>query len=149
MHSARTARGRPAPPPGPDQDPDTVLAHGMRAALTPLLDSVAGSRKVLVPLAAVERVLDKGLPALGDLPLAVIEKARDQLAKLPFPQEEPMLPQLLSLLSLTVQSRQAPPDEESRNAFLSSFMTDEKLSVTESSHTEFSRACEALDAPRR
>jgi hypothetical protein len=59
-----------------------------------------------------------------------------------------MLPQLLSLLNLAGMSRSAQisaPDDEP----LSVFECDSKLSVSETTHTEFSRAVDALNEPPR
>ena len=64
------------------------------------------------------------------------------------PTENAMLPQLLSLLNLAGPSRSAPsapPDDEP----LSVFECDSKLSVSETTHTEFSRALDALEEPTR
>lgn len=59
-----------------------------------------------------------------------------------------MLPQLLSLLNLGGSSRREPPDDPDADAPLSVFVCDSKLSVSETTHTEFSRALDALDEPK-
>lgn len=129
---------------------DNRLGLAMATALASLLDAVAASRRVLPHLAALEQVLEvQGVEGIDAIPHAVLEKAHAQLSKLPLPPENVMLPQLLSLLDLAVKARHrrlAPA--KAGDPFLSSFMTDEKMSVAEISHTEFARAIEAQEARR-
>lgn len=123
---------------------DNRLGRAMASALAKLLDPVPASRRVLPHLAVLEQLLvSEGVDGLETMPLVLLEKAHSQLSKLPLPPENAMLPQLKSLLDLAVQARHLrrlpPPGPE---GFLSSFMTDEKLTVDEVSHTEFARAVE-------
>ena len=122
----------------PSPASDEQAAAAMHAELKALLDSVPASRRVLQHLAVMERVLKHdGLPGIGWLPLVPLEKARAQLRSLPFKPENVMLPQLLSLLTLAVESRNARQAPPGADQFLSSFLTDDKLLVSEASHTDF------------
>lgn len=125
----------------------------MAQELGTLLDSVPAARKVLPHLAALESVLrTQGLEGLDGIPLAVLSKAHAQLSNLPDKPESVMLPQLLSLLDLAVQARQRPAPKGAPDQFLSTFMGEDKLSVSEISHTEFANVLEAQnphDGPPR
>ena len=59
-----------------------------------------------------------------------------------------MLPQLLSLLNLGGKPRRGDDDDLDLDAPLSEFVCDSKLSVSETTHTEFARALDALDQPK-
>ena len=110
----------------------------MHQELKALLDAVPGARRVLPHLAVVETTLKTdGLPGIDWLPLAALEKACNQLANLPLKPESTMLPQLLSLLNLAVNARHARHHGGMPEQFLSSFLTDDKLLVSEASHTDF------------
>jgi hypothetical protein len=56
-----------------------------------------------------------------------------------------MLPRLLQWFDQTAIVRAMARRPHHQDDNLSSFMSDDKLSVTESSYTEFSRAMDALD----
>ena len=133
----------------PTADPDSAAprAATMHLALAALLNTVPSSRHVLQHLAVVEQALkQRGLSGLEHLPDAVLSKARTQLISLPFesqlePHQE-ALAQLLALLTFSV----APPKEASdRDAtahtdrYLSSFLTEDKLVVSDATHTDFQR----------
>lgn len=59
-----------------------------------------------------------------------------------------MLPQLLSLLNLGSAAQRDRPDDPDADAPLSVFVCDSKLTVSETTHTEFSRALDALEEPK-
>lgn len=59
-----------------------------------------------------------------------------------------MLPQLLSLLNLGSTAHRDRLDDPEGDAPLSEFVCDSKLSVSETTHTEFSRALDAFDEPK-
>jgi hypothetical protein len=131
---------KPAP-----ADDDARLAHEMHAQLKALLDRVPTSRRVFMHLGTLERTLaEDGLPGIDWLPQTVLEKAHEQLAALPLPASSQALPQLVSLLELAVRTRKARQAATGSAPFLSSFLTDEKLIVSEASATDFQRA---LDEP--
>jgi hypothetical protein len=120
------------------------MAREMHLSVKALLDAVPMSRKVLQGLAAVERALAKdGMEGIDWLPQAVLEKAAVQLKSLPMPAGNKALPQLLALMSLAVATRTArhTPDALDHNQiqFLSSFLCDDKLKVSEASLTDFLR----------
>ena len=118
---------------------DEQLEAAMHGQLKALLDAVPGSRRVLQHMALLEHTLKQdGLRGLDWLPLAALEKANSQLASLPLKPESTMLPQLLSLLNLAIEARQAQHAPGS-DQFLSSFLTDDKLLVSDASHTDFAQ----------
>jgi hypothetical protein len=145
-------------------DPTTIAMLGELAAL---LDAVPSSRRVLQHLAVMEQTLKvHGLRGLTRLPEVVLAKARLQLMSLPLQDSHDALAQLLTLLTLSIEPPEAPapaacdayadtcldtPDEvaahgaahprEAKHSdqFLSSFLTDDKLHVSEASHSEFLR----------
>lgn len=123
---------------------DDTMASAMARELGALLDAVPGSRRVLQHLAVLERALaEVGLDAIDKLSPPVLERAAAQLAGLPMPQQATALAQLLMALRLTIEDR-AQQEREAREsrgrAFLSSFLTESKVSVSEASHTDFMRA---------
>ena len=130
---------------------DNRLGLAIATELGDLLDTVPAARRVLPHLAALEQVLRvQGLDGVDGIPLAVLERALAQLRNLPFKPGSELLPQFLSLLDMAVQARQRPlPPAGKPEMFLPSFMGDDKLVVTEASHTDFERALEALDRHHR
>lgn len=126
-------------------DPSIELARAMAAELKGLLDAVPASRQVMQHLAIVEKMLKlHGLNGLPDLPEAAVRKAHAQLASLPLTPQHVALSRLMSLLSLQAE----PPSREDTHpqhaGFMSSFLTEEKLQVSEGSHSDFIRL---LDDP--
>jgi len=114
----------------------------MHLSVKALLDPVPMSRKVLQGLAAVERALAiDGMEGLDWLPQALLEKAGTELRSLPLPAGNTALPQLLSLMGLVVATRIARHNpaaaQHAQNEFLSSFLCEDKLVVSEASHTDF------------
>ena len=119
---------------------DNTAAATIRGELKALLDAVPGARRVLPHLTVVERLLAaSGFAGLDAMPTDALEKAADQLGKLPIKSEGSLLPQMHMLLNLAVGARDhAKPAIES-DQFISSFLTEEKLEVNEISHTDFDR----------
>ena len=119
---------------------DATAAATIRGELKALLDAVPGARRVLPHLTVVERLLaSNGFAGLDAMPTDALEKAADQLGKLPIKAEGSLLPQMHMLLNLAVGARgHATPAIES-DQFISSFLTEEKLEVNEISHTDFDR----------
>ena len=123
----------------------------MHVSVKALLDAVPMSRRVLQGLAAVEHALAiDGLEGIDWLPQAVLEKACVQLKSLPLPADNKALPQLLALIDLVVATRIArhAPGPQHTNEFLSSFLNEEKLVVSEASHTDFVRLSLDVDPPK-
>ena len=126
-------------------DPSVELAKAMGAELKGLLDAVAASRQVLQHLAIVEKMLKlHGLNGLPDLPEAALRKAHAQLASLPLTPQHVALSRLLSLLSLQAEPPSRDDTHQHHGSFVSSFLTEEKLQVSEGSHSDFIRL---LDDP--
>ena len=119
---------------------DATAAATIRRELKALLDAVPGARRVLPHLTMVERLLAaNGFAGLDAMPTDALEKAADQLGKLPIKGEGSLLPQMHMLLNLAVGARgHATPAIES-DQFISSFLTEDKLEVNEISHTDFDR----------
>lgn len=120
---------------------DQELLATIRAELRQLLDAVPGARRVLAHLAVLESGLGElGLEAINQLPPAALEKATAQLAGLPMPNDAAGLPRLLMLMRMTIEDREHRQRHSAATPFLSSFLTEEKLSVKEASDSDFMRA---------
>jgi len=123
----------------------------MRSSVKALLDAVPMSRRVLQGVAAVEHALAiDGLEGIDWLPQAVLEKACAQLKSLPLPADNKALPQLLALIDLVVATRIArhAAGPQHTSEFLSSFLNEDKLVVSEASHTDFVRLSLDVDPPK-
>lgn len=126
-------------------DPSIELAKAMSTELKGLLDAVPASRQVLQHLAIVERMLKlHGLNGLPDLPEAALRKAHAQLASLPLTPQHVALSRLMSLLSLQAEPLSREDTHQHHAGFMSSFLTEDKLRVSEGSHSDFIRL---LDDP--
>jgi hypothetical protein len=131
-------------------DPAIELAAAMAAELKTLLDAVPASRQVLQHLAVVEKVLKlHGLDGLADIPEAALVKAHGQLAGLPLTPKHVALSRLLSLLSLQAEPPSREDAHAQHNVFMSSFLTEEKLQVSEGSHSDFIRLLDDPAADKR
>ncbi len=120
---------------------DVLLAAAMRRELATLLDAVPGARRVLQHLAVLERALaEVGLEAIQKLSPPVLEKAHAQLASLPMPQQATALAQLLMAVRLTIEDRAQHQRSARAATFLSSFLNEDKVVVSEASHSDFMRA---------
>jgi hypothetical protein len=117
------------------------LATALRAELAAVLDAVPASRRVLQHLAVVEHQLKtQGLRGLRSLPEPVLAKAHTQLASLPLGAGGSSLHQLLDLLALAVDPPvDATTDSQPSDQFLSSFLTEDKLEVSDATHSDFQR----------
>ena len=128
----------------------------MPTELAALLNAVPSSRRVLQYPAVLEQTLKThGLRGLTKLPETVLAKGRAQLMSLPLDQSHDALTQLLTLLTLSIQSpenactRSANPcDAGPANQFLSSFQTEEELQVSEASHSDFQRVLDGQTSLR-
>lgn len=121
-----TAGGQPS-------SADPGRAGAMSAALKALLDPVRGSRKVLTHVAALEAdLLRHGLMVLGRVSTPTLLKLGKELATLPVAADNAPLQELQSLLLVELDSRTG-----RRRPYLSSFVSDDKLLVSEGSHTDF------------
>lgn len=119
-------------------------AQGMVAALKGLLDRVPNSRQALPHLAALENDLARhGLVIVKRAPMAALIRAAQDLATLPMGQEAPALQELGTVLLNELDHRARP-----RGEFLSSFVSEDKLSVSEGSHTDF-MAASGMEPPAK
>lgn len=94
------------PDAGDPNDSNQPSTRAMRQALSRLLDQVNGSREVLAPLAALERILKTyGLASLDRMPLSVLNRIVAQLSGLPVRADDRPLRTLLALLASTLERR--------------------------------------------
>ena len=128
---------------------DATAAATVRSELKALLDAVPGARRVLPHLAVMEQVLaNAGFDGLDALPTDALQRARDQLGKLPLASNKgSLLPQMLLLLELALEARKAALEPAPSQLFLSSFLTDDKLMVSEASATDFAQLMGDPPAP--
>ena len=115
----------------------------MRTELTNLLDRHAAARRSLPHLASLEHALNsKGLDAFGALPERVLARASQQLDAV---LTEPVGAGLDELRSRIVVAQTAAEKVEAaatRNGGPSSFLTEDKLQVSEASVSDFMRVVE-------
>jgi hypothetical protein len=113
----------------------------MRDELTGLLDRCKGSRRSLPHLAGIEHALKtQGAGAFDGMPERVLARASQQLEAV---LTEPVSAGLSDLRSRLVVAQTAAEEGESattKNAGPSSFLTDQKLLVSEGSVSDFMRA---------
>lgn len=129
---------------------DATAAATVRSELKALLDAVPGARRVLPHLAVMEQVLaSEGFDGLDALPTDALQRARDQLGKLPLSSKGSLLPQMLLLLELALEARKAALEPAPSQLFLSSFLTDDKLMVSEASATDFAQLMGDPSAPTK
>jgi hypothetical protein len=132
----RPRRPEYAPMPAPSL-PAPIDARAMAAALARLLDRVRGSREVLPHLAALEGTLKtKGLAALGDASLPVLQRIGSQFASLAADAGDPALAALQATLLAELEARIQP----TRPRYLSTFVDSAKLEVSEASVSDFMAA---------
>ena len=107
--------------------------QAMLSSLGALLDPVPNARKVLPHLAALETDLARhGLFVLQGAPMHALLKASEELASLPIRPNDLALQDLGTLLLGELESRSRP-----RRQYLSTFVSPDKLEVSEGSHTDF------------
>lgn len=122
--------------------PDALRAQAMSAALKSVLDPVAGSRKVLMHLAALEVDLRRhGTVVLGKVGTPLLVKIGQELATLPATAHSAPLQDLMAMLLAELDARSGP-----RRQFLSTFASSDKLEVSEGSHTDFMNVLGGGDA---
>ncbi len=149
------APSRPLAPPSPPLPPSagehagdefsTARVRGwmMQQSLATLLDRVRGARQVLPHLAALEVALGKvGSDAITQIPAHHLAKICQQLSNLPLPKQDPPLHELLGLLLDALEGHEHAQEtaRDPHAQFLSTFVSDSKLEVTEASLSDFDAA---------
>lgn len=120
----------------------------MRAELKDLFNRCPGSREVLPHLAGVEHAIKtQGLAAFENLPLRVLQRATAQLESVLTEPVSPAIAELRSRIGVALKNFEKLEQAASRRSAPSSFLVDEKLQVSEGSHTDFMAAVE--EAKRR
>jgi hypothetical protein len=132
------------------------LGGAMANSLAALLDQVRGARDVLPHLAALEGGLVQfGAGALDRIPRAAVSRMYSQLVSLPVATDDRALLTLRARLSALLERQRA--DEREARAitkagraapeFLSTFTGDDRLVVSEASHSSFLAELEAHGQP--
>jgi hypothetical protein len=114
----------------------------MRPALTELLNSVSGSRKVLRHLAAVEHALkhkDKDGEFLFDEPSERLKVILQQLDGLLGTTPPPGLTALRTRVYVALKTKEKSEELLARSQPVSSFFVDHKLQVTEVNAVDFDK----------
>jgi hypothetical protein len=138
----------PSPPPNPGSgsannasNADTaerLRGRLMAQSLGQLLDQARGAREVLPHLAALERsLLERGAPAVDQVPLHWLGRICSQLSSLPMPQQDVPLHDLLNRLMKRLQGQR---DEDDDNDVREGFDPNRTVVIREISHTEFDAA---------
>lgn len=127
---------------------ESELGPGMLASLTALLDRVRGSREVLPHLAALENGLARhGSAAVQMIPPKALLRLHSQLISLPLDSSDATLKILRARVSAALDAQRAadaPPEPPPRGPqFLSTFIGDDCLQVSEVSHSSFLAELEA------
>ena len=128
---------------------DAPTPPSMRSALTLLLDGVAGSRKVLRHLAAVEHDLgrkDAEGRVLFDAPSERLKIVLRQLDGLLATKPPPGLAALRTCLLDAIKTQERAELRAEMQQPISSFFVDHKLQVSEARATEFDEAQAAWNA---
>ena len=122
----------------------------MCAALKVLLDQARGARDVLPYLAALEAaLLRQGTAAIDAASTPVLQKIYSQLASLPITAADQPLQELLARLMVVLHDRAVHAEGHKPRQYLSTFVSDSRLMVSEGSHSEFLAAMdEPPDHPR-
>lgn len=129
---------RPAPSVGP-----TPRSQAMTVALQALLNRVSGAREALPLLAALEQTLEQGgIPAVEKVANGPLSRIAAQLASLPIADDDQALQDLQSLLMAIIERRARAV--QPRGRYLSTFISDDKLEVSEVSHSDFLAAAQGL-----
>lgn len=136
---------RPVHPPPPGGTPD-ARSQAMAKSLGAILDRVSGARDALPLMAALERsLLRLGIGAVESASTTSLTRIASQLATLPVADDDAPMQDLQSRLLAVIGARAHA--NGSPQGFLSSFLTERKLAVSESSLSDFMRATE--DPKRR
>ncbi len=135
------------PPPPPPESPEVRRHQELRQArveLAALLDRHADTRHVVPHLSHVEQMLAKtGLRAIGRLPLPVLHKALTQLESLMHDEPGAGLAELrrrmAEVISLRLGGTPSAPGVASVASpnLMSDFHTDDRMEVSEASHSQF------------
>jgi hypothetical protein len=115
----------------------------MQQSLASLLDRVRGTRQVLPHLAALEVTLGKrGSDAIAQIPPHHLTRICQQLTNLPLPKKDAGLHELLGLLlnTLEVHDQAQQQTKDPHAQFLSTFVSDSRLEVSEGSLADFDAA---------
>lgn len=129
---------RPVHPPPPGGTPD-ARSQAMAKSLGAILDRVPGARDALPLMAALERsLLRLGLGAVESASTTSLTRIAAQLATLPVADDDAPMRALQARLLAVIGSRAHA--NGSPQGFLSSFLTESKLEVSEASHSDFMRA---------
>ena len=120
---------------------ESELGPGMLASLTALLDRVRGSREVLPHLAALENGLARhGSAAVQMIPPKALPRLHSQLISLPLDSGDAALKILRARVSAALDGQrvsEAPQPSPAGQPYLGSFTGDDRLQVTEVSHSSF------------
>lgn len=120
----------------------------MRLEIKALFSRCPGSREVLPHLAGVEHAIKmQGLAAFDTLPQRVLQRASGQLESVITEPVSAGIAELRSRIGVALKKFEKIEQAASRRAAPSSFLVDEKLQVSEGSHSDFMAAVE--EAKRR
>ncbi len=140
-----TAAMSAAPSLSPQQMLDRLRGRLMGESLTALLDRQDGLREALPQLMMLESaLLQRGTDVIDTMTRPVLIKVCSQLNGLQLPADDLALQDLLERLmkSLEAPARTAPNPVQLQ--YLSDFVTDDKLHVTDASYTDFAEAAGEL-----
>jgi hypothetical protein len=122
--------------------------QAMRQELKELLNRCPGSREVLPHLAGLEHAIKtQGLAAFETLPQRVLQRASGQLESVVTEPVSAGIAELRSRIGVALKKFEKIEQAVTARAAPSSFLVDEKLQVSEGSHTDFMAAVE--EAKRR
>jgi|JI10StandDraft_1071094.scaffolds.fasta_scaffold443947_2 hypothetical protein len=141
-----------SPNPNDGRSPTAAPAQGgsrlgaMLASLKALLDAVPNARRVFPHVAALESDLKKhGLVVLQKAPVAALTKVSKELARLPMQPDDAPLQELGTVLLGELEARSPRRSPQ----FMSTFVSEEKLVVSEGSHTDFMAVIGQADTPKK
>lgn len=136
-----------------EQALDLIRGRLMHQSLSNLLNGVAGARKALPHLAALESAVGLHGPAVvAGLSRVLLVKICSQLNSLPLPADDAPLQDLLDRLMRALEALPeravGTPQPPLRLQALSDFVTDEKLQVLEVSYADFEAASDQFATTR-
>ncbi len=116
----------------------------MRSELKDLLNLSPGAREVLPHLAGLDRALKtQGLAAFDALPARILKRASAQLQSVYPAKPGAGIVELRSRLAQVLDGQDQTSVRRGHAAQPSSFLTEDKLQVSEASESDFMRAVEA------
>lgn len=125
---------------------DGTRLGAMLGSLKALLDAVPNARRVFPHVAALESDLKKhGLVVLQKAPVSALTKVSKELAKLPMRGDDLPLQELGTVLLGELEARSPHRSPQ----FMSTFVSEEKLVVSEGSHTDFMAVVGQAEAARK